>query len=260
MTAAQGAKYGSIVQGLEAEGVPGPSAIRIALQLLKQRGQVDRKTMIEEIPALYRSAAERVLKVADPETFGLTLGQNEELKQSLQDPRLYNRVSTSDINLGPTRRDIASTFRKASEESIDQAVAAAPEGSEIQRLGEAFRPVKERYGNLATARDAAERGTQRAAQRSNFGMKEIAAGAAEAAQGNYVKAARNIGLMKLLTSRLPSTGASTAYQGYQLGNALRAPAAGLQQSIQPSLAELSQLLTPEQLRAQAIRRTGDFEL
>lgn len=265
MTEDQGQLYGGIVKSLEAEGVPGPDAIRLAQRLLTEAKTVAPNTMIDEIPALYRDAARKALDRADPNSLRLGLSQNESLKQSLQDPRLYGRTGSNDLNLGPERRDVARFFKEATEEAIDEGAAAVPANARVQDLAKSFKPVKQRYGNLAEARDAAERGTARGAQRAHIGPIEAAAGAAELARGSPLAALKAIGLTKLARTRGPSTGAWAAYQGGRGLGALELPFGAVSRVLEPSrgiggasaeelLRGQLPLMLEEQLRAESVRR------
>lgn len=166
LAAQQGKGYSAIVEELERQGVKGPVAGEVAEELAGRGALLEPRTLDPALPREFERFAGRVMSKADSgERMALT--QSEDLKRSAQNMAQYNRLGSKPLN--DTRKEIASVIRQANEDAIDAAGRANP-GTEIEQLAEGFVPVKQRLGNLIEARDAAERGNQRAGQRGFFGL------------------------------------------------------------------------------------------
>ena len=204
----QGALYGSIMDGLEAKGVRGPEARAIADKLVARAAELEKTTGADKaLPRAFMREAKNVEAVAAPSTT-LGLKQAEAIKRDLQQKARYGRFEETPLN--EARREIASVVRAANEEAIEGAGRAAP-GSELAEMAEAFVPVKQRLGRLIEARDAAERGATRAAQRSSFGLPEKMLVGGGLASGALAPALASSTVMNLLRNRGASTAATSAY-------------------------------------------------
>lgn len=214
LTAKQGDEYGRIVSDLEQQGVQGPLAADIADKLSAKGTAAESQTMNPAIPREFKRQAGAVL--SKPEVLGedgarLSLSQTENLKRSLQDMARYGRVEETPLN--SARKDIASVFRQATEDSI--AEGGAKGGPKVKELADKFVPTKQRLGRLIEGRDAAERGAARAAQRSSGAMP----GALE--MGATMLGHPEALALSPLKALLKNYGTSTVASGaYGLGNAI----------------------------------------
>lgn len=190
LTERTGGRYARIIEELERRGISGPRATEVADELLRRAERLEPETMNPALPAELRTQAERVLEkpapawasptmqAQGPRTESLRLSQAESLKRSLQDQARYGRVEETPLN--EVRRQAASVLREANEDAITRG-AAQSQDPEAQALAREFVPTKRRLGRLIEARDAAERGATRAAQRSSGllpGKLELAGAAA----------------------------------------------------------------------------------
>lgn len=218
LTASEGGKYADLVSQFEARGLKGPDAQALANELLTKATDLDKNTMNAALPDLYRDAASQVQAKAGP-SGSLGLSQAENLKRSLQQQAKYGRFEETPLN--EVRRDMASVFRKANEDAIQnqaQGMGALGFGGNVQDLADQFVPTKQRLGRLMEAEQAAERGTARGAQRATFGAKEMAAAAGAGASGHGLLALPLAVATKVAKERLPSTIAS---YGLSAADALR---------------------------------------
>jgi hypothetical protein len=218
LTERQGQLYGHLVNELEKRGVQGPEAAKVADELVRKGAGLERNTMNDALSQEYLDRALQLVGKAKPNP-NLNLSQAEEMKRSLQELARYGRVEETPMN--EVRRDIASVVRQANEDAISDAAQRAGPQSEVSELGEYFVPVKQHLGALIEARDAAQRGAARAAQRSAIGLPEKIAIAGGVATGNPAVLMGGPAVAAggaFLKNRLPSAVAS-----YSLGlsNALR---------------------------------------
>jgi hypothetical protein len=166
----RGASYAGIVGALEKAGVPGPNSRALADQLLARAKTLDLTETNKAIPSEYRNVTNTMLDMGElaeqrgiAQTGRLNLKQAEDIKRSLQKQVKYGR--REDTPLNEARAEIASMVRQANEDTIEAAGERAPAGSEVARLAEEFVPVKRQLSRTLEARNAAERGAAKAAQR-----------------------------------------------------------------------------------------------
>lgn len=256
LTEQQGETYGKLVSSLEEKGVKGPRAQELADELMQKAIELDPRTMNEALPRAYMDEAGKVLTKADP-AGRLSLSQSEDLKRSLQAMAKYGRVEETPLN--EVRRGVAGSFRNATEQAIDEAGAAAGEGTELRAMADRFVPVKQRLGRLIEAEQAAERGTARGAQRRHFSATDHLLMAGEMATGHPGALAKGAALAvgnNFLRNRGTSTIAAGAnslaglLQG--LGRSEAVPAAsslaasGLERHLSPEDRLLIELLSSPQ--------------
>jgi uncharacterized membrane protein len=210
----QGAVYGEIVKGLETQGVKGPEARKIADELLEQaRTEWANTGANKSTTNMLMDEGANAEAVANQGRLSLT--QAENIKRRLQKEAKYGRVEETVQN--ETKRGIASTFRQAVEDVIEQAGQAAGEGSQIRALADKFVPTKQKLGNLLEAEAAATRGNARVAQRQSGHIPgpietTVALGAGQP----------QLLLAKPVLNALKSRGTSTVASGaLRLSNALK---------------------------------------
>lgn len=195
----QGAAYGAVVEELEKQGVKGPAAKEIADELMSRASVLRPNTMNDALPAEFEKQAAEVLskRTFAPKATGTTLtggtryaiqrdpnlglSQTESLKRSLQKLAQYDRTASKPLN--DVRKEIASVVREANEEAIEAAGKANP-GTDIEHLAEGFVPLKQRLGRILEAREAAQRGAARGAQRRGVGISDYLTANAAAAAGD----------------------------------------------------------------------------
>lgn len=160
----QGAKYGQIIDELDALGVRGPKASELAQRIVAAGDARFPTEMNDAVLAAFPEEAQRVLaKVGNSPRRTLSLPQAEGIKQKLQGKAKYDRLNMTGVD--EARQEIASIARQANEDAIDAAAKRAPVGSRTAELAAEFVPTKERFGRLAGAKEAAARGVPRASQR-----------------------------------------------------------------------------------------------
>jgi hypothetical protein len=195
----RGAAYAAILEELEAQGVRGPDAERLAAELAERGDEllattgadkavpnvflneaanlqnVAREAPAVEVAARIRQALQGVdiPPSAAPADTRLGLGQAEQIKRALQEGARYGRFEDTPVN--EAKKEVASRVRQAIEDSVTEAGRAAPEGSDLANLAEGFVPVKQRLGRTLEARDAAERGATRVAQRRGMSLSDYMA-------------------------------------------------------------------------------------
>lgn len=217
LTEQAGDEYGRVLAELEARGVRGPDARKLADELLSEAARREANSGANK--GLANMFADEAANAEALAAGGKTLGlrQAENVKRSLQREAKYGRYEETPAN--EVKRDLASTYRRANEEAIDAAARANPE---LAPVADRFVPVKQRLGRLLEAESAAERGAARGATRgasSDFGLKASAAAVA-AGQPGLIPAAIASNVVK---ARLPS---AMAAFGMRASDALRTPGAG----------------------------------
>lgn len=221
---ALGATYSQTVDRLEELGVQGADAHALADKLFDAGNDAYYASSANKAPVAIlkneaanvrelaqRNAGSAALPGAGP-TRGarprLGLRQTERIKQDLQGQVNYSPLVDKRNN--DALMEAAALIRGSTEEAIDEAAQRAGPGSEIAELGETFVPVKRRLGLTIEASDAANRGAQKAANRSMFGLPEVLAATSTGEPVSGVAAAF---AMQALRSRGPSTVASAGYWG-----------------------------------------------
>lgn len=206
-----GAEYGRIIAELEARGVRGPDAERIANELLNRGAALEQRTLNEALPRELLDRAQQMSRIgesAERATGSRNLGltQAEDFKRSLQDLVRYGKLEETPLNA--VRREVASVVRQANEEAVEQAGQAAGEGSALRALSDRFVPVKQRTGRLLEAERFAQKGASKAEQRSPVSFKDLLVGSmtGEPVSGLALSAGSSIA-----RNRMPSTLASGAF-------------------------------------------------
>jgi len=204
-----GAEYGDILKRLDAAGVTGPDALKLATEL-SQKAQVAKATSLGSArPGLLESAADELLtKPATGTELGLM--QAEEIKRGLQAEarREYDKISRQYTTAGETKKELASDMRAAIEDAVQAQAAKAPTEAA------AFQPVKARLSNTLEALKAAEEGAARAARRKSISLSSTIVGsAAGAATGSPLLGAAGAFGHGVLDRRLSSTLAAAANRG-----------------------------------------------
>ena len=221
----RGAAYGPILEGLEKMGIRGPEADAIAKQLMDEAAERLRVSGADEaIPNLFKEHAETVLKRPDaafvmpdagavgPPMSTLSLTQAEGIKRNLQKAARYGRIEDTPLN--EAKKDVASIFRQAIEDTVEEAGLNAPKGSEVAQLAEEFLPIKQNLALTKEAEEAAKWGAARAANRSMIDLPSTVLAAGQ--DGGPVKQ----GLAALLFSQARQRGAQTVSRGaYDLAGA-----------------------------------------
>lgn len=220
---AAGQQYADLIAALEAKGVTGPNAAKLAGDLLAQSEAAAGQTLTtaDPGPAALRDVAYELLglkqgmhglkRVAPKPLLGaspggdLGLTQAENMKRTLQQAAQAEYVKEGAQSLaGEAKTDLASHFRRAIEDEV------AAQASKAPAEAAAFEPVKRQVGALIEASKAADRGAARAANRQTFGLgsKVLAGGAL--ASGNVPGAAATLVGATALRNRGPATAGAAA--------------------------------------------------
>ena len=219
-----GADLGGILDRAGELGVRVPVA-PIYNELASRAVQAMPNQLSEVVPNIYKRAALAIMDrmgVGDDATADIR--QAENLKRSAQETAnsAYQQFKPSSV--GQAHMGIASVLRQASEDALNRAAQAAPPTSELNDLAESFVPAKQRYANLAQARDLALVGKARGLSRTAGGLvgDEIAAdGLRQIIDGNPTEGLKDFALknaFQLYRSRGPSLMANLLYRG---GKSLR---------------------------------------
>jgi hypothetical protein len=211
------AEYGSILQRLEAAGVHGPEAERMAAELARDASTAAQNSIIGTRAGALQSTADELGTKALPVTGRGRLGlmQAENMKRELQADAATQYVKEGPTSLaGGAKKEIAGRFKDAIEQAVTDQAALAPQDAA------AFQPVKERLHRTLTALGAAREGAARYARRSPFGLHEAMGLATGIASGNPVEAAGAAGLMSALKERGASTLGSSFFRGGEWLNGL----------------------------------------
>jgi len=240
-------RYGQILRDLEAKGVTGPNAAKMAGDLLAEAQQASNNSIIG---TRAEALADTGRKLLSKPTAGVAPGgdlglmQTELMKRELQNAAAGDFVKEGRLSLsGAARKEIAGRFKGAIEDAVAQQAQKAPDEAA------AFVPVKEQLHNTLQALGAAREGAGRYARRSPFGLHEAMGLATGIATGNPAEAVGSLGLMHALKERGSSTAAWLARQGAQGARRL----AGVEAARAPQSAVLA--LNPEvSALAEAMRR------
>jgi len=214
-----GNTYGAMLDRAEQLGAQGPNAANLASALRQRAARETLDTMEDRVPAAFIDEADRLATKTTTGTLGLR--QAENLKRSLQGKARFGEFKDTPVN--EARKEIASMFRQANEEALEQAGRAAGPTSELAEISRNFVPVKQQLGRLLQARDAAERGVAAAAKRTGTPMP----GAMEI--GNAIVSGNPAALAaklpgSFIKGRVPSALASGAYAGSRLLGGAVSPA------------------------------------
>lgn len=224
-----GQTYGALLEELEKAGVPGANVHEVADRLLNRAAETELTTGANKaVPRAFYREAQNVENVSNGKV-NLLLTQAEKIKRDLQAAASseYRKMGGSKP-LGEAKKEIASVYRKANEDAVEQAGQAAPDGSEVRTLADAFVPVKSRMGRIIEAGDAAERGATRTSNRSAIGLPEkiaMAGGIATGHPGQALSAVAGGGLTRALFNRGASTAAAGSYWSSRAAKALADAAA-----------------------------------
>lgn len=225
LRAKYGAVYNDIVARLEAQGIQGPEAQGLADEMLWRAVDEFANTGADKATAkTFQKEAGNVVKLVGgeagdamraPEGARLGLTQAENIKRALQEPVNYSPLVSKSAN--EAKKDAASIVRRQVEEAIAEQAQRYPQGSEVADLAEDFVPIKQKLGRLIEAGRAAERGAQKEANRSTFGLKEtlLASSATDPLTGGALALAG-----RFMNNRGASAGSAGAYWTGQLAKAL----------------------------------------
>lgn len=212
---------GDIIKELEAMGVKGPDAQRLAYKFMEGwEREAPVATANKAVPDAYVAEAGNAERLAKDTGGQFGLSQAEGYKRNLQKQARLDRLKQTGTE--EAYEEMASMARQANEDAIAQAASVAGPGSRTAELGAQFVPAKQRTGNLLEARTFAERGASKAAQRQSIGLPDYIMGAAT---GNPAAAFATAMGTSILRNRVPS---ATAAYSYALANALRSGAAPTQ--------------------------------
>lgn len=238
----RGQLYGQVVQKLKDVGFKGPEAEELAAKWRMEGAIAKANSSAEsQVPRLYAKQAAnistqtpagqqvqalsgsgqftpeqaRAIVARNPamtsDDWRLGLTQAENIKRSLQQKGLYEKLLPTDAQ--GAKMDMASDMRQAVEDAIsEQAPNATPE---MQRVAEAFVPVKRSLGPILEAQRAALEGKTRMANRSGIGLRDTILAGGELAAGKPFKAMATLGVTKALRERGPSMAAVTGIKGGQ---------------------------------------------
>ena len=218
-----GELYGEILSGLEAKGVAGPNAIRMADDLLERAIKAETGKDPKIVKAYMDAASDLTKRARLAESRGIApkdklgLKQAEELKRTYQAQAKYDKIKSTPTDL--TKKEIAALIREANEGAVEEAGKA---GGEVGDLAAQFVPVKQRFGRLAQALEAAELGAGREATRTGGGLAGALGKAGSGVAFGPGVAAGEIGL-GMLKRGLSSSEANLALR---LSDALRRGATG----------------------------------
>lgn len=215
--------YGEILDTLENNGVSGPDARELADQLLSRAAEEQVSTGANKaVPQRFFREALNAENVADKRNGRLGLRQAEKIKRELQNEARgeYHRAG-GNSSLGNAKMEIASIVRDANEKAIEQAGQAAPLESAVREASESFLPVKQRLSRLIEARNAADKGAAKVANRSSTGLSGKVAMMGAAATGDLGAAAQAAGGTSLLQAILNRAGSTGASGGYFAGRGLQ---------------------------------------
>jgi hypothetical protein len=198
---------GAALDTLEAKGAKGMDVKGTVASLRRQGDEAFRNSGLEDVRAVYHNAADALDEIASKSSPGLR--QGERIKSAHQRRTKYDRIGGRD-DLVDARSDVASTLRRATENSVADQAALAPDAAA------AFIPLKEASGAIEDARRLAETGAARASQRNAvFSMPNMIAGGAGIATGTPA------GILLPLATHLAKTrGASAATSAFLGGEDL----------------------------------------
>lgn len=196
---AVGDEYGQIVRALEASGVEGPKASRLALWLSDEARQMVQTA--NPVPGMFRDLASEVAAEPVAQATGrLPLSVAEMIKRNLQNAARSEYVKEGSTSLaGEGKMVLASRLRQAVEDAIGAQASRAPAEAA------SFVPVKQRLGALIEADTAASTAAARAARRSNIGLIPAIAASGGLASGGPAAAAAAGAAAKVATTRGPAT-------------------------------------------------------
>jgi hypothetical protein len=246
-------QYGAILRELEAAGMTGPDAERIARELLFEATQKRGATLGSKVPGMMEAdAMELAGKVAGQSDPRLSLSAAEGIKRDLQDQARaeYAKIPSKISQEGDYKKQIAALMRREIEQEIDAQSALHPEAAAK------FAPIRDRLAALYEASSAAEEGAARAARRGPLGMGGmLAATGVLSGGGGPLAAGGTAALTQSLLSRLSSTLGSSARAGSQVLSAAEgrtAPVAQMSPAAQQKLEALMAYLS----RARSGRRAA----
>lgn len=203
----------TVVRELEAAGVDGPSAHKMAAELFLRAKDVEANTVASQAPGYLRKIAEDLADKFQPGE-KIPLARAEALKRSLQEAARNEYKRLGGVKeLGEAKMEGAAKLRQGVEEAVESATQAAPPGSAVAQLGRAFVPAKQRAGELIQASDAADFAARRMSLTPEDSLLGSLTGVATGDPVTGLAAA----LGKAgLRNRGPSTAATAAYGGSKL--------------------------------------------
>lgn len=213
-------RYGEILTELEAKGVTGPNAQRMAAQFAQEAATADANSIVgtrakalgDTASALTGTPGGHMTAAIPPKPTlpggELSLMQTELMKRELQADAASQYVKEGPTSLaGGAKKEIAGKFRQAIEDAVSAQSSKAPAEAA------AFMPVKEELHRTLEGLGFAREGAARYARRNPFGLHEAMGLASGVASGNPLEAIGTVGAMHALKDRGTSTLASLAHGG-----------------------------------------------
>jgi hypothetical protein len=250
-----GERYAEIVAALEAKGVAGPNAAKLAGTLLAEADDVAAQTLGSPKPDVFRGIANELLglekgmhgvkRVAPKPLVGegpggdLALTQAENMKRGLQHEAAteYDKLLAKMRPTGEAKVAVASRVRQAIEDAIQEQAALAPDEAA------AFEPVKAQLARIIEGSNAASEAAARASRNRGISLTDTIAGAAGMSSAGVPGAAAMAMANKVGRTRGPATaswladklsGATAPLAGGQMSPATQQAAEG---STLPALVE-----------------------
>lgn len=217
-----GQAYAGILSDLEAKGVAGPDATKLALDLLDRASAKRAQSLQSKVPGMFEGAAEELVTKATLPNGRIPLGTAEAIKRDLQAEarREYDKITRQLTSTGEAKKELASVMRQGIEDAVAEQAAVAPQEAA------AFLPVKERLANILRAEQSAAEGAARASRRKAVSLTDTLVGsAAGAATANPAVGLGGAFLHGLADRRLASTGGfATRYLAKAMDAMSRQPA------------------------------------
>jgi hypothetical protein len=213
-----GALYGSILDELQAAGVQGPNAHRIAAEVAQDAAKRVLMDPIGAGPPLMQRFAEKLGAQYQPGEADMPLDVAEGMKRTLQNAAAQDfRALGAGADLKSAaegRVALADKLKTAIENAVDRQAAKAPE------VAAAFQPAKAEDAALIRLRNLAQQGAGKAAKRNPVGLYDMLAGMAGGAHFGLPGVVAAPASMALRAVG-PSSGAVTGAAVSELANALR---------------------------------------
>jgi hypothetical protein len=243
-----GFMYGQLIDDLEAAGVRGPDARKLARSWLEKYEAAFNASSADKGPAsIFRDEANN-LRALVRGGKSLGLSQAEGIKRTLQKRGKFYRREANPME--ESVQEASSDLRQAIEDAVEKGGAAAKD-PEIRSLADAFVPAKQRTGRLLEAEEFIDRAASKYSQKPNVSMVDRLMGAASSG-GNPIQAEANARAMSLARRRLPSAAARYSYdlsQALETGAATpalsKAAALGFEPSITDTATALADYLLEE---------------
>jgi hypothetical protein len=223
-----GNEYAALVRELEAAGVEGPSAHRLAAEWFLTAKDAASRSLGSSVPGLYRRVAQELAGKYAPGQ-KVPLGVAEDMKRSLQDAARseYARVG-GHPDIGEAKMALASDMRQAVEDAIAAQAQKAP------AKAAAFEPAKRRLSELIQGSEAANKALNSAQNKNSISLRDLLV--ADAAPTGALGKVALLPLSMAARAFGPST---VAAGSYGLGSAL---SGGTGKALVPGALSLEQAL------------------